>query len=468
MSSRTVQAHALFHQDRRRHRALLAEDAEQQVLGADVVVQQPVGFLGGELQDALGLGAERDVDRRRHLLPEHGPAFDFLADALERRCDRAKIRLVRPLPFADQPEQQVLGLDGIAAELAGLVAGEEENPPGSFRVPFEHPDTATVRGLTAVYRWRTMLLSYTATRHAPDRVRPASIRLDPTDEGWRAARRSRPPSRRSTRSQHAARRGLCVAMTEVSRIRGASRAAARAARRRSVSSRSPVGSSASSSAGLADERARDRRPAAVRRPTACPADAEPIGEPDAPSSPRRAAAALSASSRGRSRSGISVFSSASNRAAGDGTERRTRRAGSGTPHVCVGQLVDARSRRSERARRRTRSRPPSTCSSVLLPTPEAPTIATISPASTSRSRPRKHCRVCGPVRSDLRECPAGLTKRHGVYPNRSASAGIHPAGLPRRIDRRDKHDHDRRRDDDGEIEGLQTRTARKRSGTRRR
>ena len=31
------------------------------------------------------------------------------------------------------------------------------------------------------------------------------------------------------------------------------------------------------------------------------------------------------------------------------------------------------------------SSPPSTCSSVLFPTPEAPTIATISPFSTDRS-----------------------------------------------------------------------------------
>ena len=35
-----------------------------------------------------------------------------------------------------------------------------------------------------------------------------------------------------------------------------------------------------------------------------------------------------------------------------------------------------------------RSRPPSRCSSVLFPTPDAPTMATISPGSTSRSRSR--------------------------------------------------------------------------------
>ena len=55
-----VEAHPLFHEDGRRHRALFAQDAEQQVFGADVVVQEPIGFFGGVLQHALGFGAERE------------------------------------------------------------------------------------------------------------------------------------------------------------------------------------------------------------------------------------------------------------------------------------------------------------------------------------------------------------------------------------------------------------------------
>ncbi len=57
-----VEAHPLLHEDRRRNRSLFAEDAQQQVLGPDVVVQQPVGFFGRKLQHALGFGAERNLD----------------------------------------------------------------------------------------------------------------------------------------------------------------------------------------------------------------------------------------------------------------------------------------------------------------------------------------------------------------------------------------------------------------------
>jgi hypothetical protein len=134
-----VQAHPFFHQDGRRHRSLLAQDAEQQVLGPDVVVQQPIGFFRGELQHALGFSAEGNLDRRRHLFPKHGAAFDFLADVFEGEMGAREDAARQPFTLANQSKQEVLGLNGNAAELTGLVAGEEENPPSPFGVPFEHP-----------------------------------------------------------------------------------------------------------------------------------------------------------------------------------------------------------------------------------------------------------------------------------------------------------------------------------------
>ena len=133
-------------------RALFAQDAEQQVLGADVVVQQPVGFLGGELQHALGFGAERNLDRGRDLLAEDRAAFDFLADVFEGEVRAREDPARQPFAFANQAEQEVLGLNRDAAELAGLIAGEEENPSRPFRVAFEHPACLRVRGLVTMQR----------------------------------------------------------------------------------------------------------------------------------------------------------------------------------------------------------------------------------------------------------------------------------------------------------------------------
>jgi hypothetical protein len=61
------------------------------------------------------------------------------------RCERAKIRLVSPFPFADQAEQEVFGLDRHAAKLAGLVTSEKQHPARAFRVPFEHQACLEVR-----------------------------------------------------------------------------------------------------------------------------------------------------------------------------------------------------------------------------------------------------------------------------------------------------------------------------------
>jgi len=133
-----IQPHAVFHQDRRGDRALLAQDAKQQVLGPDVVVKQPVGLLGGKPQHPLGLGAERDLDRRGHLLAEHGPPLDLLADALERQVRPTENAGRQPLPLPDQSQQQVLGFNRDAAKLTGFVPGEEKDPPRPFRIPFEH------------------------------------------------------------------------------------------------------------------------------------------------------------------------------------------------------------------------------------------------------------------------------------------------------------------------------------------
>src|SRR6266511_1520772 len=42
------------------------------------------------------------------------------------------------LVFADQTEQQMLGFNSRTAELTGFVASEEDHPPCSFSVSFEH------------------------------------------------------------------------------------------------------------------------------------------------------------------------------------------------------------------------------------------------------------------------------------------------------------------------------------------
>ncbi len=124
-------------QDLRREALLFPEQAEQQVLGSDVLVVQALGFLRAIGQHALALMAERQVHGSRDLLADGGVPLDLLADRIDLRS-RPQEAVCQSLVLAQQAEQQVLGLDVGAAELAGLVSREEDDPSGLFRVSFKH------------------------------------------------------------------------------------------------------------------------------------------------------------------------------------------------------------------------------------------------------------------------------------------------------------------------------------------
>ena len=132
------EAHALLGEDPGGHAALLAHQPEQDVLGADVVVQHALGLLGRVAEHALALDRERDLDRGGDLLAVGRAALDLLADLLHGEVALAEQPRGEALPLADQAEQQVLGLDGRTAQLARLVAGEEDHPPSPLGVALEH------------------------------------------------------------------------------------------------------------------------------------------------------------------------------------------------------------------------------------------------------------------------------------------------------------------------------------------
>ena len=117
---------------------LQAQQAEQDVLGADVRVHQPLGFFLGVLQDPLGLVAERDLDRGGELLPERAAALQFGLQQIHRDVGPGEQLARRLLAFFQQAEQDVLGADPLAALLAGLVTGQEQDPFGLFGEFFEH------------------------------------------------------------------------------------------------------------------------------------------------------------------------------------------------------------------------------------------------------------------------------------------------------------------------------------------
>src|SRR5262245_52538761 len=103
----------------------------------DVVVPEPVSLFGGIRENAFALGGKRHIDRYRHALHGSRSFLEFFANT--GRCRRFSLKTCdQILVFVEQTEQQVLGLDHPAAEIARLLATKENYPPRSLRVPFKH------------------------------------------------------------------------------------------------------------------------------------------------------------------------------------------------------------------------------------------------------------------------------------------------------------------------------------------
>src|SRR5205823_3426901 len=105
--------------------------AEQDVLGADVVVTQRERFAQRELEHFLGTRRERDLSRG-DLLTGADDAHDLRTHALDGDVQRLEHTRGKTLLLAEKAEQDVLGADVVVLENASLLLGEDYNLPGSL------------------------------------------------------------------------------------------------------------------------------------------------------------------------------------------------------------------------------------------------------------------------------------------------------------------------------------------------
>ena len=121
----------------RGHTLAFADQPEQDVLGADVVVAELQRLTQGEFEHLLRTWREGDVTRRRRaaladdLLDLAAHRFEGDAEALESLRGDA-------FSLVDQPEQDVLGADVAVVEEACLLLGEHDDSPSPVSEAFEH------------------------------------------------------------------------------------------------------------------------------------------------------------------------------------------------------------------------------------------------------------------------------------------------------------------------------------------
>ena len=116
---------------------VLADQAEQDMLGADVVVAQLQRLAQRQLKHLLDPRSERDMPGRC-LLALAGDLPDVLADRLQADPQRLKGLGGDALALADQAEQDVLGADMVVVEYPGLFLSQDRNPPRPVGEPLEH------------------------------------------------------------------------------------------------------------------------------------------------------------------------------------------------------------------------------------------------------------------------------------------------------------------------------------------
>ena len=118
---------------------VLAHEAEQDVLGADVVVAEAQRLAQRELEHLLGARGERDLAGGDLLAGADDPD-DLGADALHGDVERLEHARGEALLLAEQAEQDVLGADVVVLEDPGLLLGEDDHLAGPFCEALEHCD----------------------------------------------------------------------------------------------------------------------------------------------------------------------------------------------------------------------------------------------------------------------------------------------------------------------------------------
>src|SRR5205085_3567319 len=119
-------------------RLAFLHEAEQQMLGPDVVVAELTRLLDRQLEDALGLRREWHLAERQRLGKARQGPLDFRLHGLEPEPEALQDRSGDTFAVADQAEENVLGSDEIVAEPPGLFTCEDDDASRSFSESLKH------------------------------------------------------------------------------------------------------------------------------------------------------------------------------------------------------------------------------------------------------------------------------------------------------------------------------------------
>ncbi len=157
-------------QDARGHALVLANEAEQDVLGADVVVAEGQRLTQSQFQHLLGAWREGDL-AGGDFLSGSDDADDLGADALHGDVQGLEYACGETLLLTEEAEEDVLGPDVVVLERPRLLLGEDDHLTCSLCESLEHglgsflPTSARLAlGRSVVLGWVGRAVTETAGR----------------------------------------------------------------------------------------------------------------------------------------------------------------------------------------------------------------------------------------------------------------------------------------------------------------
>ena len=133
-----VQAGAERLEDLGRDRLPFLHQAQQQVLGPDVVVSELARFLDRQLEDPLRLRSERHLAEGQGLGEPGQRPLHFRLDRLQPEAEPLQHRGRDALAVADESEEDVLGPYEVMTEPPCLFPGQDDDPTRPLRESLEH------------------------------------------------------------------------------------------------------------------------------------------------------------------------------------------------------------------------------------------------------------------------------------------------------------------------------------------
>src|SRR5581483_7724190 len=162
LGAHAVERHAQTLEHASRDALTLADEAKQQVLGADVLVVEPARLVDGQLDDLLCPWRQADL-AHHHPVATADDELDGRANLVELDAHVRQNLGGYPLALADQPEQQMLGSDVVVVKALGLLLREGEDLPRSLRELVESvrqwrpPGLCACRELYGSLNWANQL-----------------------------------------------------------------------------------------------------------------------------------------------------------------------------------------------------------------------------------------------------------------------------------------------------------------------